>query len=155
MMHRREFITLLGSAAAAWPLAANAQQPAAPAARCRNLRRGSFMKFPSGGQLIFKASASTTGVQKATSASRRRRNFSGVVSGLASKPESINFSHEGSRDPALSDSGGVLVFRNHRPHACCGVVRKVCCDVSALSGAVFELSAAPRNFSLHDTLAAG
>jgi len=55
--------------------------------------------------------------------------LSGVVSGLASKPESINFSHEGSRDPALSDSGGVLVFGNHRPHACCGVVRNVCCDV--------------------------
>jgi len=30
-----------------------------------------------------------------------------------------------------------------QPHACCGIARNVCCDVSALRGTVFEVAAAP------------
>jgi hypothetical protein len=58
--------------------------------------------------------------------------------------------HKGFPSPARNRlRAGFSYWRTEKkaplPHACCGAVKNVCCDVSALREALFKLSPAPPN----------
>jgi hypothetical protein len=56
---------------------------------------------------------------------------------------SFRSSQKATRNSAVQFPSGSRTVPLVAPHPCCGVVSNGCCDVSALSEAVFKFSAAP------------
>jgi integrase len=117
MMRRRAFITLLGGAAAAWPVAARAQQPATEAQRLLNAAQGDFRNLAQ--------AALQTGARYSELARLKVHDFDpmsgtvGIAKSKAGKPRRVYLTEEGCaffHSITVGRSGDALMLtHNGRP----------------------------------------